>query len=108
VGFGKAVISTPYRYARELLADGRGLLVPSRDSGAIAEQVISLLTDPTLRAGVEQRAAAYGRGMTWPVVARQYLESFARARATHAGRRRSAFQAKTLANRGAELPEIKL
>ena len=108
VGFGKAVISTPYRYAREVLADGRGLLVPWRDSGAIAESVSSLLGDPALRAGVEQSAALYGRSMTWPVVAGRYLESFARARQTHAGRRHTAFQARTLAKRGAELPEIKL
>jgi glycosyltransferase involved in cell wall biosynthesis len=108
VGFGKAVISTPYRYARELLADGRGLLVPWRDSGSIAEKVNALLGDPALRAGVEQRAAVHGRSMAWPVVARQYLDSFTRAREAHAGRRRSAFQARTLANRGAELPEIKL
>ena len=73
VGSGKAVISTPYRYARELLADGRGVLVPWKDSTAIAEQVVDLLGDEAKRHALQERAAAYGLGMTWPVVARGYL-----------------------------------
>ncbi len=108
VGCGKAVVSTPYRYARELLADGRGVLVPWRDSGAIAREVIALLDDPAKRFALQQRAAEFGRGMSWPIVARSYLETFERARAAHDARRRAVFQAKTLARRPPEPPEVDL
>ena len=80
VGSGKAVISTPYVYARELLADGRGILVPWRDSLAIGRAVVDLLGDEAKRRALCVRAAAYGRNMIWPAVARGYLQSFERAR----------------------------
>jgi len=79
VGSGKAVISTPYLYARELLADGRGILVPWRDSQTIARAVVDLLSDDGKRLALSARAAAYGRSMLWSAVARRYLESFDRA-----------------------------
>lgn len=106
VGAGKAVLSTPYIYARELLADGRGVLVPWRDSSAIAREVIDLASDPVRYRDMCARAAAHGRGMTWPAVARQYVESFSRARATY--RRRTSFHAQTVANRSAGWPEVDL
>ena len=105
VGAGKAVISTPYWYAQELLADGRGVLVPARSSEAIATEVLALLEDDAKRAALSERASAHGRDMVWPAVARRYLESFTRARAEHADRRRTVFQTKTLARRPAALPE---
>ncbi|MGH9158503.1 MAG: glycosyltransferase family 4 protein [Vicinamibacteraceae bacterium] len=108
VGAGKAVISTPYIYARELLDEGRGVLVPWRDSHAIAEEVISLISDHDRRRMMCARAAAHGVGMTWPAVAGRYVESFARARTEHMHRRRTAFHAQTLATRPAGLPEISL
>lgn len=108
VGAGKAVISTPYVYARELLADGRGILVPWNDPQAIAREVTSLLGDDMKRRRLRERAAAHGRSMTWPVVARSYFRSFDRARVEHAERRRTVFQAKTLARRPIELPEVNL
>jgi hypothetical protein len=74
------VISTPYWYAEELLAEGRGVLVPFRDPGAIAGQVIHLLEDETERHAMRKRAYLLGREMIWPKVARAYLQSFARAR----------------------------
>jgi len=80
VGSGKAVISTPYLYARELLAEGRGLLVPWRDSQAIAREVVDLLSHDAKRLALRERAAAHGRGMLWPAVARRYVQSFERAR----------------------------
>ncbi|MBK7070806.1 MAG: glycosyltransferase family 4 protein [Myxococcales bacterium] len=86
VGAGKAVISTPYVYAEELLAEGRGLLVPARDPAAIAAAVIGLLDDPAACQAMSARAATYGRAMAWPQVARAYLDSFAHARADHATR----------------------
>ena len=79
VGSGKAVISTPYLYARELLADGRGILVPWRDSQTIAREVVDLLSDDAKRLALCARAAAHGRSMVWPAVARRYLQSFDRA-----------------------------
>jgi glycosyltransferase involved in cell wall biosynthesis len=108
VGAGKAVISTPYIYARELLDDGRGILVPWRDSHAIAREVIDLVGDDGRRRAMCTRAAAHGVGMTWPAVAVRYAETFARARAEHTRRRRSSFHAQTLATRPAGLPEISL
>jgi glycosyltransferase involved in cell wall biosynthesis len=108
VGAGKAVISTPYIYARELLADGRGVLVPWRDSPAIAREVIALVSDRDGQRAMRARAAAYGVGMTWPAVASRYVESFARARTEHTRRRRTTFRAQTLAARPAGLPEITL
>jgi glycosyltransferase involved in cell wall biosynthesis len=79
VGSGKAVIATPYLYARELLADGRGILVPWRDPPAIARAVVDLLSDDAKRLALCARAAAHGRSMVWPAVARRYLQSFERA-----------------------------
>ena len=108
IGAGKAVISSPYLYARELLADGRGILVPWRDPEAIAREVVDLLGNEPKRLALCERAADYGRTMRWPTVARRYVESFERARVEHAERRRTVFRAKTLAKRPAELPEINL
>src|SRR5213593_3914745 len=76
VGAGKAVISTPYWYAEELLAEGRGVLVPFRDSSAIAQRVIELLDNQTEFNAIRKRAYLCGREMIWPAVARQYMESF--------------------------------
>lgn len=72
VGCGKAIVSTPYLYARELLAHGRGFLVPARDGSAIATTLVALLDDPALRESTERRAYRYGRHMTWPNVAQSY------------------------------------
>jgi glycosyltransferase involved in cell wall biosynthesis len=79
VGAGKAVISTPYWYAEELLAEGRGLLVPFASAGAIAECVIELLDNESERHAIRKRAYMYGRDMIWPKVASRYMASFARA-----------------------------
>lgn len=80
-GAGKAIISTPYWHAQELLAGERGVLVPFSDSGAIAKAVNDTLAAPTRMTAMRKRAWKQGREMTWPVVARRYMESFAKARA---------------------------
>ncbi len=108
VGSGKAVVSTPYQYAQELLADGRGVLVPSRDPPAIARAVVDLLGDPAKRSEMQARAAVYGRAMAWPAVARRYVETFERAGSDQASRLRAVFQAKTLDKRPAVLPDANL
>jgi len=77
VGCGKAIVSTPYLYAKELLANGRGFTVPFRDPSAIATTLVALLDDPALRESTQRRAYKYGRHMTWPCVARGYGELFA-------------------------------
>lgn len=76
---GKAIVSTPYAYARELLSDGRGLLAAFRDARSIAGAIGSLLDDPALRRACERRAHAFGRRMTWGSVAGQYADVFAAA-----------------------------
>lgn len=108
VGSGKAVISTPYRYARELLAEGRGILVPWRDSAAIGREVVGLLDRPAFRAELQQRAAEFGKRMAWPVVAQRYVETFERARRSHDERIRAGKSARTRARRQAELPDVNL
>jgi glycosyltransferase involved in cell wall biosynthesis len=72
VGCGKAIVSTPYLYAKELLAQGRGFLCDFRDADSIAKRVIPLLDNSTLRHAVERRAYRFGRFMTWPHVAGEY------------------------------------
>ncbi|HEV7485272.1 MAG TPA: glycosyltransferase family 4 protein [Thermoanaerobaculia bacterium] len=108
LGAGKAVVSTPYAYAKELLADGRGILVPWRDSSAIAKEIVGLLDDPEKRLNLRLRAAEHGQSMLWPAVAQSYLQSFESARVEHAQRLRTAFRARTLATRPAELPQLNL
>lgn len=83
VGAGKAVIATPYRYARELLEDDRGILVPFRDSKAIADSILYLLDNEAERNAMRKKAYLYGRNMIWPAVAQSYRESFDRARQQH-------------------------
>jgi glycosyltransferase involved in cell wall biosynthesis len=76
VGAGKACVSTPYIYAQEVLGDSRGVLVPFRDSKAIAEAIIRLHSEPKSKSQIERKAYDYGRIMTWPAVALQYLDLF--------------------------------
>jgi glycosyltransferase involved in cell wall biosynthesis len=76
----KVIVSTPYTYAQELLADGRGFLYPFRRSDLLAETVVRLCEDPELYDETKAKAFAYGRGMTWPRIGLQYLELFARVR----------------------------
>jgi glycosyltransferase involved in cell wall biosynthesis len=108
VGCGKAVISTPYWYASELLAEGRGILVPWRDPKAIATEVIGLLGNEEKRNALSARAAAYGQDMHWPAVAKSYVASFQRAAAERTTRLNTVYRAKSLAKRPAELPDINL
>ncbi|HEV3309599.1 MAG TPA: glycosyltransferase, partial [Chloroflexota bacterium] len=76
VGCGKAVVATPFTYAQEMLADGRGVIVPFRDAKAIGSAVDELLTDRKKLLQIEERAYRFSRNMTWPSVARAYLELF--------------------------------
>jgi hypothetical protein len=108
LGAGKAVISTPYWYAEEMLAGERGALVPFRDPAALAEQVIDLLDNEPKRHAMRKRAYLFGRAMVWPQVARRYMESFKRARAERRHFTPSGFAVKPLDKRPGELPPLKL
>ncbi len=105
---GKAIISTPYWHARELLAEDRGILVPFDAPDAIADTAIGLLEHEALRHAMRKRAYLHGREMTWANVARKYRDVFARA---HADRTRAP-QASTSTligqRRFDHLPPIKL
>lgn len=78
---GNAVVSTPYWYAEEMLADGRGVLVPFRDPTATARAINRLLDDDVERHAIRRRAYEYSRQMIWPRVAEQYVRLFEEARA---------------------------
>jgi glycosyltransferase involved in cell wall biosynthesis len=108
VGAGKAVISTPYWYAEELLSEGRGALVPFRDPAALAREVNDLLDHDAARHAMRKKAYLFGRAMIWPVVASRYMESFARARGERRYFASSDFTVKPLDKRPAELPPLKL
>jgi len=107
-GAGKAVVSTPYWHAQELLADGRGILVPFRDPHAIAEGVRAFLDDPARLQETREKAYQIGREMIWPAVAQRYIESFQRARTERRAAPRSAFAGWTLASRPYNLPPLRL
>ncbi len=79
MGAGKAIISTPYWHAAELLDDGRGMLVPFGDIGAIATAVTRLLDDDAARYAMRRRAYLYARPMVWNRVGQSYMRTFARA-----------------------------
>jgi glycosyltransferase involved in cell wall biosynthesis len=79
-GLGKAVVSTPYWHARELLADGRGILVPFGDATAIGGAIAGVLTDDVTRQAMRKRAYSSSRSMTWERIAGHYLTAFESAR----------------------------
>ena len=108
LGAGKAVVSTPYWYAEEMLADGRGALIPFHDPEALADNVIELLKDETKRHAMRKRAYLYGRTMIWPQVAHRYMQSFDQARAEHRHFIPPGFTAKVLDKNLGELPPLKL
>jgi glycosyltransferase involved in cell wall biosynthesis len=108
VGAGKAVISTPYWYAEEMLADGRGMRVPFHDPAAIADRVLALLDHEVERHAMRKRAYLHGREMIWPTVARRYMETFQRARAEHRQSSRTLRSGATPYQRAAELPPLRL
>ena len=107
-GAGKAVISTPYWHAAELLDEGRGVLVPFADAKAIAREVTALLRDDTKRHGMRKIAYKVGRDMIWSNVAQLYMRSFERARVDAPALPRKVPVTRTLDQRPRELPELKL
>jgi glycosyltransferase involved in cell wall biosynthesis len=107
-GAGKAVISTPYWHAAELLAEGRGVLVPFGDAEAVGREVIGLLRDDTRRHAIRKNAYRIGREMVWSNVAQLYMRSFEISRVEGAVRSRKSLATRTLDHKPRELPELKL
>src|SRR3978361_1160627 len=79
-GLGKAIVSTPYWHAQELLTDGRGILVPFGDARAIGTEIGALLSDRSRRDAMRARSYSSSRSMTWERTAERYIAVFERAR----------------------------
>jgi glycosyltransferase involved in cell wall biosynthesis len=105
---GKAIISTPYLHAIELLDDGRGVLVPFDDPQAIAAKTIELLDNGTVSHAMRKRAYLYSRDMVWDRTARQYMGSFERVYNERLRNPRATFIAQNTEKALDRLPAVKL
>jgi glycosyltransferase involved in cell wall biosynthesis len=105
---GKAIISTPYLHAVELLDGERGALVPFDDPEAIAEKTIALLDDDTARHAMRKRAYLYARDMVWNRAAQKYMQSFERIYNERLRNPRATFSAQNTEKALDRLPAIKL
>ena len=76
LGAGRAVVSTPYLHAKEVLSQGRGFLCEFKNSDSITQQVKKLIDDKELRRAMEKKAYRYSRSFTWPKVAQRYIDIF--------------------------------
>jgi glycosyltransferase involved in cell wall biosynthesis len=108
VGAGKAVVSTPYWYAEELLSEGCGVLVPFGDPEAMAGEICNLLANEAQRHAMRKRGYLKGRDMIWPAVAELYMKSFELAREGRLRHPHPAYVARTLDQAPDEMPIIKL
>src|SRR4029077_19054236 len=108
LGAGKAIISTPYWHAIELLDDRRGALVPFQNPDAIAEKTIELLDTPAIRHAMRKRAYLFARQMIWKRVAQGYMESFARVRGDRMANPQVQFLARSMHKSLNQLPELKV
>jgi glycosyltransferase involved in cell wall biosynthesis len=108
LGAGKAIISTPYWHAIELLDDRRGALVPFQDPDAIARKTVELLDTPAIRHAMRKRAYLYAREMIWKRVAQGYMASFEQARSDRMREPRVMFADRALTKHLDQLPPLKL
>jgi hypothetical protein len=110
MGTGKAVISTPYWYATEMLADGRGRIVPFRNPDALAEQIIELLDNDVERHAMRKKAYTFSREAVWKAVSRKYLQVFSEVKQNRIRnpRPRHSYVENIKIITNFELPEIKL
>ena len=108
LGAGKAIISTPYWHAIELLDDRRGALVPFQNPDAIAQKTIELLDTPAIRHAMRKRAYLFAREMIWKRVAQGYMESFSRARNDRMENPRVQFSARATHKSLNQLPALNL
>jgi glycosyltransferase involved in cell wall biosynthesis len=107
-GCGRAIVSTPYWHAEDLLSDGRGVLVPFADSKALAREIIGLLSDEPRRTAMCRHAYELGREMIWRQSAQHYMASFQRARHGLQDQPLKPLLVRTLAEQQAELPNWRL
>jgi glycosyltransferase involved in cell wall biosynthesis len=108
LGAGKAIISTPYWHAIELLDNRRGALVPFQNPDAIAQKTIELLDTPAIRHAMRKRAYLFAREMVWKRVAQGYMESFSRVRSDRMQTPKVQFSARMTKKSLDRLPELKL
>jgi glycosyltransferase involved in cell wall biosynthesis len=108
LGAGKAIISTPYWHAIELLDDRRGALVPFQNPDAIAQKAIELLDTPAIRHAMRKRAYLFAREMVWKRAAQGYMESFARVRSDRMESPKVQFSARMTQKSLDQLPDLKL
>ena len=108
LGAGKAIISTPYWHAIELLDDRRGALVPFENPAAIATKTIELLNTPAIRHAMRKRAYLFARDMVWKKVAQGYMESFVRVRSDRMENPRVQFSSRATPKMLDQLPELNL
>lgn len=76
IAYGRVVVSTPYAYAREMLAEGRGLLADFKDGNSLARQLLAVLENPAEQAAMEEKTKKFGERMTWENVAEEYRQVF--------------------------------
>lgn len=107
-GCGKPVISTPYWHAEELLADGRGILVPFADSGALAREILALIADNPKRLAMSDRAYVLGREMIWERSADRYMELFRQTRLARRDQPIRPLAVRTLSEQQAARPSWRL
>lgn len=108
LGAGKAIVSTPYWHAKELLANGRGVIVPFENPASIAEAVVALLGNDAERHAMRKRAYLHSRETTWPKTARAYMSTFQRARFERSLRPRPSQQDGPALNAADDLPALNL
>jgi glycosyltransferase involved in cell wall biosynthesis len=106
LGAGKAVVSTPYWHAKELLADERGVIVPFEDPGAVADAVLRLLDNDAERHAMRKRAYLHSRETIWPKTARKYMASFQRARFERSLQPRAAYKDDVAASAANNMPVL--
>jgi glycosyltransferase involved in cell wall biosynthesis len=107
-GLGKAVVSTPYWHAKELLSDGRGVLVPFGDAKAVSIEIGGLLTNDVRRHSMRKRAYAASRSMTWAQTGKRYLALFESACESVSGRASSPNDAVVSVGKGHSVPEMRI
>jgi glycosyltransferase involved in cell wall biosynthesis len=76
VGYGRVIVSTPYSYAREMLADGRGLLAKFRNSASLANCILQVIQNPDKQAEMEKKTLELGKTMMWSQIAEKYFALF--------------------------------
>jgi glycosyltransferase involved in cell wall biosynthesis len=107
-GLGKAVVSTPYWHAKELLQDSRGILVPFGDAKAIGSEIIGLLANDVRRHAMRKRAYAASRSMTWAQTAKRYMAAFESSRETSRISNRAPATQSDFWREGSTFPELRI